>query len=319
MRLFFENFLIVPMGPPFRFFGTMRLFKMVIFHLTLGFLNTYPPIIFFNTIRYLNVISGVKRYIRIFDVVSEVYSVSLRRRRRLENKWWHLSQPLYPNFWSVFPARKASFGWNFFVSFSLKKRHEHILKILHFLSLRISADFDRSRLVKTFWILRGRLGPFSACLRQLLRLNRVQRQTLTNEKGTLKTADWIFLQANNWVRLGHAGSIMKLENPNCFLNFHVKLWLWKSNFQKTPKYESHQSYFNTKKSILISMENVILPCSLGKSFSWASRKCRAAKTRKYEKLISNSNNLQMTKLPLLLFPTETTAVYVTEILLISGG
>ena len=97
MKLFFENFLIVPKGPlfnffdilehnrclkipnfskvpPFRFFGT-------IFHLTLGFLNTHPPIFFFNTIRNLNVISGVKRYIRIFDVISEVYSVSLRRRR----------------------------------------------------------------------------------------------------------------------------------------------------------------------------------------------------------------------------------------------
>ena len=74
--------------------------------------------IFFNTIRNLNVISGVKRYIRIFDVISEVYSVSLRRRRRFENKCSHLSQPLCPNFWSVFPARKTSFGWNFFVSFS---------------------------------------------------------------------------------------------------------------------------------------------------------------------------------------------------------
>ena len=84
--------------PPFRFFGTMRLFKIVIFHLTLGFLNTYPPIFFFNSIRNLNVISGVKRYIRIFDVISEVYSVSLRRRRRFENKCSHLSQPLYPNF-----------------------------------------------------------------------------------------------------------------------------------------------------------------------------------------------------------------------------
>ena len=60
---FFKNFLIVPMetpfiffdvmehnrclkilkGLPFRFFGTMRLFKIVMFHLTLGFLNTYPP------------------------------------------------------------------------------------------------------------------------------------------------------------------------------------------------------------------------------------------------------------------------------------
>ena len=31
--------------------------------------------------------------------------------------------------------------------FFIKKRHEHILKILNFLSLRYSADFGRSRLV----------------------------------------------------------------------------------------------------------------------------------------------------------------------------
>ena len=88
----------IPKGPLFRFFGTMRLFKIVIFHLTFGFLKTYPPIFFFNTIRNLNVISGVKRYIQIFDVISDVYSVSLRRRRRFENKCSHLSQSLYPNF-----------------------------------------------------------------------------------------------------------------------------------------------------------------------------------------------------------------------------
>ena len=88
----------------------------------------------------MNVISGVKRYIRIFDVISEVYSVLLRRRRMFEYKCSHLSQPLYPNFWSVFPARKVSFGWIFFV----------ILKILQFLTLRYSVDFDHSRLVNSF-------------------------------------------------------------------------------------------------------------------------------------------------------------------------
>ena len=111
MRLF-EKFLIVPKAPfiffdilehnrwvpLFRFFGTMRLFKIVIIHRTLGFLNTYPPLFFKNTIRNLNVISGVKRYIRIFDVISEVYSVLLRRRWRFENKCTHLCQPLYLNF-----------------------------------------------------------------------------------------------------------------------------------------------------------------------------------------------------------------------------
>ena len=158
MRHFFENFFDCIKGSPFiflifwkiidnwksqmvphfRFFGTMRLFKIVIFHLTLGFLNTYPPIFFFNTIRNLNVISGVKRYIRIFDVISEVYSVSLRRRRRFENKCSHLSQPLYPNFWSVFPARKASFGWNFSVSFSWKNARSIVWKFCFFWALDIA-------------------------------------------------------------------------------------------------------------------------------------------------------------------------------------
>ena len=34
-----------------------------------------------------------------------------------------------------------------FCAFYIEKRHEHILKILYFLSLRYSADFGRSRLV----------------------------------------------------------------------------------------------------------------------------------------------------------------------------
>ena len=139
----FEN----PKGSPFQIFRHYETVQNCHFSSDIRFSQYISTNIFFNTIRNLNVISGVKRYIRIFDVISEVYSVSLRRRRRFENKCSHLSQPLYPNFWSVFPARKASFGWNFFVSFSLKKRHEHILKILHFLSLRYSANFGRSRLV----------------------------------------------------------------------------------------------------------------------------------------------------------------------------
>ena len=92
----------------------MRLLKIVIFHLTLGFLNTYPPIFFFNTIRNLNVISGAQRYIRTPEAFSQ-----------------HGKLPLGETFLWVFH----------------KKRHEHILKILHFLSLRYSADFGRSRLV----------------------------------------------------------------------------------------------------------------------------------------------------------------------------
>ena len=118
MRLCFENFLIVPKGPPFNFFDILehnrclkipkgpsfqvfRHYETVQnchFSSDIRFSQYISTNIFFNTIRNLNVISGVKRYIRVFDVISEVYSVSLRRRRRFENKCPHLSQPLYPNF-----------------------------------------------------------------------------------------------------------------------------------------------------------------------------------------------------------------------------
>ena len=130
MRLFFENFLIVSKGPPFNFFDILehnrclkipkgppfqifRHYETVQnchFSSNIRFSQYISTNIFFNTIRNLNVIFGVKRYIRIFDAIFEVYSVSLGRRRRFENKCSHLSHPLYPNFRSVFPARKASFG-----------------------------------------------------------------------------------------------------------------------------------------------------------------------------------------------------------------
>ena len=46
-----------------------------------------------------------------------------------------------------FPSTEGFLWVKLFLSFSYKKRHEHILKILHFLSLRYSSDFGRSRLV----------------------------------------------------------------------------------------------------------------------------------------------------------------------------
>ena len=47
----FEN----PKGSPFKFFRHYETIQNCHFHLTLGFLNTYPPIFFFNTTRNLNV------------------------------------------------------------------------------------------------------------------------------------------------------------------------------------------------------------------------------------------------------------------------
>ena len=64
----------------------------------------------FNTIRNLDVISGVRRYIRIIDVISEVYSLLLRRRRRLENKRFHLSQHAISELLKHFPGTEG-FLW----------------------------------------------------------------------------------------------------------------------------------------------------------------------------------------------------------------
>ena len=124
--------------PYFRFFGTMRLFKIVIFRLKLGFLSIYLPIIFPKLIRNLDVISWVKRYIRIFDVIAELYSVLyfrvifpnyiswvkryirifdviselysvLPRRRRRSKKRSHLGQHAISEVWDVKPRNKLDF------------------------------------------------------------------------------------------------------------------------------------------------------------------------------------------------------------------
>ena len=74
------------MVPLSTFFGTTRLSKILIFCLILGFLNRYSPIIFFNTIRILDVISKVKRYIRIFDIISELYCILLKEEAEAQKQ-----------------------------------------------------------------------------------------------------------------------------------------------------------------------------------------------------------------------------------------
>ena len=59
----------------FAFFGAMRRFRVLIFRLILGFRNIYPRDCFFDTIRFFDVLSEVKYYIRIFDVLSKLYCV----------------------------------------------------------------------------------------------------------------------------------------------------------------------------------------------------------------------------------------------------
>ena len=77
---------------PFTFFVTIRLLHNSHFCLKLGFLNMTHKYFFFNTIRNFNVISGTKRYIRILDVMPELYCVLLRRRRKFGIKGSRLFQ-----------------------------------------------------------------------------------------------------------------------------------------------------------------------------------------------------------------------------------
>ena len=86
----------------------MRLFKIVIFCLKWGFLSVYLPIFFSRTIRNLVLIPWVKRYIRIFDVISELYSVLPRRRQRFEQRS-HLGQHAISEVWVVTPRNKVDF------------------------------------------------------------------------------------------------------------------------------------------------------------------------------------------------------------------
>ena len=136
----YNRYFTIPKGPPFRFFGTMRLFKILIFCLKLGFLSIYLPIFFSITIWNLDVISWVKRYIRIFDVISESYSILPRRRLRFEKRS-HLGQHAISEVWDVTTRNKLDFQK------TQRVPPFTISKSLSFLSLRYGADFRRSRLV----------------------------------------------------------------------------------------------------------------------------------------------------------------------------
>ena len=87
--------------PLLGFFCTRRLFKILIFCLILCVFNICPQNIFFQyCLNFRGGGSRILRYIRIFNVISELYCVSLRRRRRFKNKRFLLPSTLYPNFGS---------------------------------------------------------------------------------------------------------------------------------------------------------------------------------------------------------------------------
>ena len=59
-------------------FLTQNCFKNLNFRLHF-FFSLYPQIIFLNAIRNFDVISGLRRHIRILDVISELHCVLLKR------------------------------------------------------------------------------------------------------------------------------------------------------------------------------------------------------------------------------------------------
>ena len=69
---------------PLIFFSTMRLYKNIILCLFLCFLRRYPPKLF-SILSHFDVITKVKSYLRIFDVISELYGVLLKRRWKFKN------------------------------------------------------------------------------------------------------------------------------------------------------------------------------------------------------------------------------------------
>ena len=77
-----------PIGPPFTIFGIVRFSKMTICRLKLG--SQYIPTKFFQ--HYPNFWPNIRNkvlypYIRISNVISELYYVLRRRRRRIENSF----------------------------------------------------------------------------------------------------------------------------------------------------------------------------------------------------------------------------------------
>ena len=121
----------------------MRLFKIVIFHRTLGFLNTYPPIFFKyypkfeRNIRSKALYPNFLRYFRSLFLFTEEEEAEVRKQV-LAFVPAAISELL-----KRFPSTEGFLWVNLFCEFFIKKRHEHILKMLHFLSLRYSADFHQ--------------------------------------------------------------------------------------------------------------------------------------------------------------------------------
>ena len=119
----------------FRFFGTMRLLKIVIFRLKLGFLSIYLPIIFPKLGR-----NAISEFLTLYPNYIPFYQGGGGGSK---------SAPIWAStlYWK-FETLQPATNWIF------KKPQRvppfTISKSLSFLSLRYGADFRRSRLVSSY-------------------------------------------------------------------------------------------------------------------------------------------------------------------------
>ena len=152
--------------PPFKFFRTVRVFKVLTLS-DIRFSQCISTEYFFQyCLNFGGRVSKILRYIRIFDVISELYCVLLRRGQRFENKKSHLSQHAVSDYWryirnicfteeeeEVRKSRALSeFDFIsevilfFFGSVKFVRKNPWHFVVL-FLSLKRDADLCRSRLV----------------------------------------------------------------------------------------------------------------------------------------------------------------------------
>ena len=144
---FLENFLIVPKGPTFQIFQHYETVQNCHFSSDIRFSQYISTNIFFQyypkfdrNIRSKALYPNFWRYFRsIFCLAEEEAEV---RKQVLAFVPAPISELL-----NSFPSTEGFLWLKLFCEFFIKKRHEHILKILHFLSLRYSTNFGRSRLV----------------------------------------------------------------------------------------------------------------------------------------------------------------------------
>ena len=100
-----------PKSLPFRFFGTTKTVQRSHFLSDVRFSQYIFNKNFSHNSRKFDVISKVKRYIRILNAISKIYWVLLRRRRRSKKCVPIWLRHAISELLNVFRIRKAPFGW----------------------------------------------------------------------------------------------------------------------------------------------------------------------------------------------------------------